>query len=188
ESATYTGPSGACDAPFKTVAPPTATRPRGSPVLRSNIRTELMSVTNSRSPEIVIPLGALSVEFGLLPSIHLSSSSLPSGDTFEMKPFLSCASGLPLMLLTRYTSSSGTYRTLSGVWRPTSLTTTGGGSGGSAGCCAATGCACGAGGGGAAGGGGGGVAATGVASPRGSHAASADKTTAPRSAWHPPRA
>src|SRR5690606_18552039 len=79
-------------------------------------------------------------------------------------------------------------RTLSGVWRPTSLTTTGGGSGGSAGCCAATGCACGAGGGGAAGGGGGGVAATGVASPRGSHAASADKTTAPRSAWHPPRA
>src|SRR5688572_5494396 len=106
-----------------------------------------------------MPLGASSFVPGFVPSSHLSSITLPSGEILEMKPLPSAAVTGPLTLLTKYTSSSGTYSTDSGVFSPTSFTITGGGSCGAsatgAGLCSSAGAvaAMGAGGGGADGGG-----------------------------------
>src|SRR5688572_25823076 len=99
------------------------------------------------SPEIAMPLGASSLTSGLLPSIHLSSATLPSGVTFEMKPLSSAPPGSPLMFATRYTSAAASYRIDSGVANPPSLTTmrlsagAAGGGGGGAGAGAGTGAA-----------------------------------------------
>ncbi len=71
------------------------------PVFLSKILTTLRSATNSESPAIAMPLGALSLTSFLAPSMNASSVTLPSGSILEMKPLSSASVGLPLMLLTR---------------------------------------------------------------------------------------
>ncbi len=60
-----------------------------------------MSVTHSVSPVTARPFGALSVTPARPPSMNLRFSIAPSGRTRLMKPLLSFAVGLPLMLDTK---------------------------------------------------------------------------------------
>ena len=72
-----------------------------APVFASNARTTSMSATHSVSPSRARPFGALRVTPLRPPSMNLRFSTAPSGRTRLMKPLLSFAIGLPLMLETK---------------------------------------------------------------------------------------
>ena len=88
---------------FKKTAPAVSslTLSSGAPVRALNARILSMSVTHSVSPVTARPFGALSVTPARPPSMNLRFSIAPSGRTRLMKPLLSFAVGLPLMLDTK---------------------------------------------------------------------------------------
>jgi len=90
----------------------------GAPVVLLKARITSMSATNSVSPMIAIPFGALSVTPFFPLVMKCSESTVPSLVRREMKPLPSLAGGWPLMFDTNQYPDDESHFTLSGVWKP----------------------------------------------------------------------
>jgi uncharacterized protein (AIM24 family) len=78
----------------------------GAPVRLLNARTASMSATQSVSPTIAIPFGALSVTPFFPPSASIVTAAVLPASTRAMNPLPSFCDGLPLMFETKYASRS----------------------------------------------------------------------------------